>query len=207
MTDFTSKRILGYFLRGLLFVVPFFLTGYIIILTVRFLDNIIPVNIPGLGILVMLVFITLVGYLTSIFITKSIFEQLEKLVFRIPLVNILYTSIKDLMSAFVGDKKKFNTPIVVNLSVNMSRLGFMTQDDLSVFDLEDLVAVYFPHSYNFSGNLYLVPRSNIKRLKNVNSTEIMKFIVSGGVSHLNYYHQEARIKKPSGKPDPSSDIL
>lgn len=208
MADFTSKRILGYFLRGLLFVVPFFLTGYIIILTVQFLDNIIPVNIPGLGILVMLVFITLVGYLTSIFITKSIFEELEKIVFKIPLVNILYTSIKDLMSAFVGDKKKFNTPIIVKLSENTSRLGFMTQDDLNVLGQEDLVAVYFPHSYNFSGNLFLVPRANVTRLKNVNSTEIMKFIVSGGVSQLNYYKYPNKAKDQQGQePGLSSEGL
>ncbi|AEL25739.1 DUF502 domain-containing protein [Cyclobacterium marinum] len=202
MSDFTSKRILGYFLRGLLFVVPFFLTGYIIILTVQFLDNIIPVNIPGLGILVMLVFVTLVGYLTSIFITKSIFEELEKLVFKIPLVNILYTSIKDLMSAFVGDKKKFNTPIIVKLSDNMSRLGFMTQDDLKVIGQEELVAVYFPHSYNFSGNLYLVPRKNVERLYNVNSTEVMKFIVSGGVSDLHYI-KNPKQNKATNKPGDS----
>ncbi len=208
MADFTSKRILGYFLRGLLFVVPFFLTGYIIILTVQFLDNIIPVNIPGLGILVMLVFVTLVGYLTSIFITKSIFEELEKIVFKIPLVNILYTSIKDLMSAFVGDKKKFNTPIIVKLSENISRLGFMTQDDLNVLGQQDLVAVYFPHSYNFSGNLFLVPRANVTRLKNVNSTEIMKFIVSGGVSQLNYYKHPNKAKDQQGQePGLSSEGL
>ncbi|MDN3687841.1 DUF502 domain-containing protein [Cyclobacterium jeungdonense] len=208
MANFTSKRIFGYFLRGLLFVVPFFLTGYIIVLTVQFLDNIIPVNIPGLGILVMLVFVTLVGYLTSIFITKSIFEELEKIVFKIPLVNILYTSIKDLMSAFVGDKKKFNTPIIVKLSENMSRLGFMTQDDLSVLGQEELVAVYFPHSYNFSGNLFLVPRANITRLKNVNSTEIMKFIVSGGVSQLNYYKNPNKAKDQQGRePGLSSEGL
>ncbi|MEX2513931.1 MAG: DUF502 domain-containing protein [Cyclobacteriaceae bacterium] len=191
MSSFTSKRILGYFLRGLLFVVPFFLTAYIIILAVQFLDNIIPVNVPGLGIFVMFFFVTLVGYLTSIFITKSLFETLEKIVFKIPLVNILYTSIKDLMSAFVGDKKKFNTPIVVQLSENMSRLGFMTQDDLGVLGEGELVAVYFPHSYNFSGNLYLVPKSQVRKLENVNSTEIMKFIVSGGVSELSYYKKSS----------------
>ncbi len=184
MSSFTSKKILGYFLRGLLFVVPFTLTGYIILLAVQFLDNIIPIDIPGLGIVFMFLIVTAVGYMTSIFLTKSIFEELEKIVFKIPLVNILYTSIKDLMSAFVGDKKKFNTPIVVKLSDNMSRLGFMTQDDLSALGEMDLVSVYFPHSYNFSGNLYLVPKENVRVLKNVNSTEIMKFIVSGGVSQL-----------------------
>lgn len=184
MSSFTSKRILGYFLRGLLFVVPFTLTGYIILLSVQFLDNIIPIDIPGLGILFMFLIVTAVGYMTSIFLTRSIFEELEKIVFKIPLVNILYTSIKDLMSAFVGDKKKFNTPIVVKLSDNLSRLGFMTQDDLSSLGEMDLVSVYFPHSYNFSGNLYLTPKENVRVLKNVNSTEIMKFIVSGGVSQL-----------------------
>lgn len=184
MSSFTSKRILGYFLRGLLFVVPFALTFYIILLAVQFLDNIIPIDIPGLGIVFMFLIVTAVGYMTSIFLTRSIFEELEKIVFKIPLVNILYTSIKDLMSAFVGDKKKFNTPIVVKLSDNMSRLGFMTQDDLAPLGEKDLVSVYFPHSYNFSGNLYLVPKENVRVLKNVNSTEIMKFIVSGGVSQL-----------------------
>jgi uncharacterized membrane protein len=193
MSSFTSKRILGYFLRGLLFVVPFFVTGYIIILVVQFLDNIIPISVPGLGILLMFLIITGFGYLTSIFLTKSLLDEIEKLVFKIPLVNILYTSIKDLMSAFVGDKKKFNMPIIVKLSDNMSRLGFMTQDDLNVLEEEGLVAVYFPHSYNFSGNLYLVPRANVRLLNNVNSTEVMKFIVSGGVSQLNYYqHPETR---------------
>lgn len=186
MSSFTSKRILGYFLRGLLFVVPFSLTFYIILLAVQFLDNIIPIDIPGLGIVFMFLIVTAVGYMTSIFITRSIFEELEKIVFKIPLVNILYTSIKDLMSAFVGDKKKFNTPIVVKLSDNMSRLGFMTQDDLTPLGEMDLVSVYFPHSYNFSGNLYLVPKENVRVLKNVNSTEIMKFIVSGGVSQLTF---------------------
>jgi len=88
------------------------------------------------------------------------------------------------MSAFVGDKKKFNIPVIVKLSDNMSRLGFITQDDLSLLEEENLVAVYFPHSYNFSGNLYLVPRENVRILKNVKSADVMKFIVSGGISHL-----------------------
>jgi uncharacterized membrane protein len=88
------------------------------------------------------------------------------------------------MSAFVGDKKKFNIPVIVKLSEGMSRLGFITQDDLSIIEEENLVAIYFPHSYNFSGNLYLVPRDNVRILKNVKSADIMKLIVSGGVSPL-----------------------
>jgi uncharacterized membrane protein len=181
---FTYRRILTYFFRGLLFVVPIGLTIYVITLIIQFLDGILPIPIPGLGILIMLAFITFVGFLASIFITKPLFEVFERWVFKIPLINILYTSIKDLMSAFVGDKKKFNIPVIVKLSENMSRLGFITQDDLSLLEEENLVAVYFPHSYNFSGNLYLVPRENVRILKNVKSADVMKFIVSGGISHL-----------------------
>jgi len=182
--SFTYKRIITYFFRGLLFVVPIALTIYVIYLIIQFLDGILPIPIPGLGILIMLAFITFIGFLASIFITKPLFEIFEKWVFKIPLINILYTSIKDLMSAFVGDKKKFNIPVIVKLSEGMSRLGFMTQDDLTILEEENLVAVYFPHSYNFSGNLYLVPRDNVRILKNVKSADMMKLIVSGGVSPL-----------------------
>lgn len=182
--SFTYKRFITYFFRGILFVIPLALTIYIIILTINFLDGIIPIPVPGLGILIMLGFITFVGYLAGLFVTKPLFEIFEKWIFKIPLINIVYTSIKDLMSAFVGDKKKFNIPVIVRLSEGMSRLGFITQDNLSILEEEDLVAIYFPHSYNFSGNLYLVPRHNVRILNNVKSSDIMKFIVSGGVSNL-----------------------
>lgn len=182
--SFTYKRFIKYFFRGILFVIPLALTVYIIILTINFLDGIIPISIPGLGILIMIASITFVGYLASLFITKPLFDLFEKWIFKIPLINIVYTSIKDLMSAFVGDKKKFNIPVIVKLSENISRLGFITQDNLSALEEKDLVAIYFPHSYNFSGNLYLVPRQNVRILHNVKSSDIMKFIVSGGVSNL-----------------------
>ncbi|AWW31461.1 hypothetical protein DN752_15760 [Echinicola strongylocentroti] len=182
--SFTSKRVVNYFFKGLLFVAPLALTVYIIYYIVQFLDNLLPVPVPGLGILIVFGLITFIGYLANIFITKPIFELVERWLFRIPLVNILYTSIKDLMSAFVGDKKKFNTPVIVKLSEHVSRLGFITQEDLSMIGEEDLVAVYLPHSYNFSGNCFLAPRSNVRVLHGANSTEVMKFIVSGGVSEL-----------------------
>ncbi len=82
------------------------------------------------------------------------------------------------------DKKKFNTTVIVKLTEEISRLGFITQDDLSIIGEQDLVAIYMPHSYNFSGNCFLVPRKNVRILDNVNSTDVMKFIVSGGVSEL-----------------------
>ncbi|GHB47919.1 hypothetical protein GCM10008106_30970 [Mongoliitalea lutea] len=193
LMSFTYKRFITYFFRGLLFVVPIALTVYVIAWILRFIDGIVPIPVPGLGILIILAFITFIGFLASIFITKPLFEIFERWVFRIPLINILYTSIKDLMAAFVGDKKKFNTPVLVKLSDTVFRLGFITQDNLLDIDDRTLVSIYMPHSYNFSGNLFLIPKENVTILEGLSSTDVMKFIVSGGVSNLSI--KEAVSKK------------
>ncbi len=183
--SFTYRRVLSYFFRGLLFLTPLAITVYVIYQIFLFLDNLIPVPIPGIGILMVLGLITFVGYLASLFFTKPLFDWFERGVFKIPLVNLLYTSIKDLMGAFVGEKKKFSSPVIVEISDSLSRLGFITQEDMSVIEEPELVAVYFPHSYNVSGNVFLVKREKIKPLKGVKSSDVMKFMVSGGVSNLN----------------------
>ncbi|MEM1408975.1 MAG: DUF502 domain-containing protein [Bacteroidota bacterium] len=185
MSRFTLNRVLTYFFRGLLFVVPVALTIYIIYQTLDWLDGLIPINIPGLGLLVILAAITLLGYLASFFITRPIFVQFERYFTKIPLVNILYSSIKDLIGAFVGDQKKFNIPVTVALDSNgtILKVGFITKDDLSSLDLPGFVSVYLPHSYNFSGNHFLVEKDKVKRL-NMNASSAMKFVVSGGVSGL-----------------------
>lgn len=181
---FTYRRIISYFLRGLLFLTPLAVTLYVIYAIFVFLDNLIPVPVPGIGILMVLGLITFIGYLASLFFTKPFFEWFERGVFKIPLVSLLYTSIKDLMGAFVGDKKKFSSPVIVEISENMCRLGFITQEDMSVAGRDDMVAVYFPHSYNVSGNVFLVKKEKVKPLYGVKSSEVMKFMVSGGVSSL-----------------------
>lgn len=182
--EITYKRILSYFLRGLLFLTPLAVTVYVIYAIFIFLDGLIPVPFPGIGILMVLAVITFIGYLASLFFAKPFIEWFERGVFKIPLVNLLYTSIKDLMGAFVGDKKKFSAPVIVQISENLSRLGFITQENMASIGEPDLVAVYFPHSYNVSGNVFLVPKDKIKPLKGVKSTDVMKFMVSGGVSSL-----------------------
>ncbi len=181
---FTYRRLISYFFRGLLFLTPLAVTIYVIYAIFVFLDNLIPVPIPGIGILMVLALITFVGYLASLFFAKPFFEWFERGVFKIPLVNLLYTSIKDLMGAFVGDKKKFSSPVIVELSESVSRLGFITQEDLNIIGQPDVVAVYFPHSYNVSGNVFLVKREKVKALTGVKSSDVMKFMVSGGVSPL-----------------------
>ena len=66
-------------------------------------------------------------------------------------------------------------------SSRASVMGFITRDDLTAFGLADEVAVYLPQSYNFAGNMLLVPRSKLRQVK-ADSSEVMAFIVSGGIT-------------------------
>lgn len=180
-----NRSIPTYFFRGLLFVVPLALTVYILVVCIQWLDSLIPIAVPGLGLLTIMVSITLIGYMGSTLLAAPFFRLLEEVLTRLPLVNIIYSSLKDLISAFVGDKKKFDSPVLVSLSEDLTikKPGFITQRDLSQLGLVDQVAVYLPHSYNFSGNLFIVPSHYVTPIE-ASSTDIMKFIVSGGVSGL-----------------------
>ena len=165
--------------------VPLALTTYIIVMSIRWLDGLLPLDIPGLGLLIILGSITIFGYLGSSFLIQPILGFFENIMVRLPLVRIIYTSLKDLVSAFVGDQKKFQQPVMVDLIADGSikRVGFITQEDMTALGTPGFAAIYFPHSYNFSGNLVLIPREQVKPL-DLSSTEAMKFVVSGGVSEI-----------------------
>ncbi|HLU81330.1 MAG TPA: DUF502 domain-containing protein [Flavobacteriaceae bacterium] len=181
------KNLSKYFVRGLIYLVPTALTFYLLYEVFVFIDEILPFNLPpGFGVLIMLILITLVGYLGSTLITDRIKNYLEKIIKRTPLISVIYGSIKDLITAFVGQKKSFSKPVMVKLYENskIARVGFVTDEDLSELQIkDDLIAVYIPHSYNISGNLFLVPKSYITPL-DVKSAELMKYAVSGGVVRI-----------------------
>jgi uncharacterized membrane protein len=178
-----SGRILKWFFQGLLFLAPLVLSIYAVYFVFTRLDAYFHFAFPGMGILIIFLLITLFGALASSFVARPILRYLEAVVTRAPLVKILYAAIKDILSAFVGDEKKFSKPVLVRLDgdANLERLGFMTEENLSKLGLtDDKAAVYVPHSYNFSGNLYIVPKENIVPL-NVPPADLLKFIVSAGV--------------------------
>jgi uncharacterized membrane protein len=179
------RRIFGYFLNGLLIIAPFTITVWIVVAIIDWLNDMFDLGYPGLGILLMVILLTLVGFLGSSFLVKPFIILTERIFHKVPLVGIVYSSIRDLFDAFVGDNQKFNKPVMVKMSEGSDnyKFGFVTQDVLETINVEDKVAVYFPHSYNFSGELFLVPRHNVTYL-NIPSSDVMKFIVSGGVSRL-----------------------
>lgn len=181
----TLKRLVGYFVRGCLVSAPLGLTVYILYTILHAIDQLLPIGIPGVGLLLTLALVTIVGMLTSNVIGRSVVESTDRALKRLPLVKLIYTSIKDLINAFVGDKKSFNRPVAVTLnpSTGLKALGFITRDGLHALDMPLHVAVYFPQSYNFAGYLAVVPREQVEAL-DVNSAELMTFIISGGVSGL-----------------------
>jgi uncharacterized membrane protein len=177
------RRLVTYFLRGLVFLAPAAITIYACIFIFRTVDGWLGLPVPGAGFVVSIALVTLFGFLGSSFITRSVLGALDDLLERLPFVRFLYSSTRDLVNAFVGDKRRFDKPVIVRLFDHSSAhaLGFVTQESLSSLGLEDYVAVYMPHSYNFSGQMYVFPRNAVRRIE-ASSSEYMAFIVSGGVT-------------------------
>ena len=177
------KTLTNYFLKGLLFLAPIIVTLYILYVIVTAVDQIFGVKIPGLGFLITIALVTVIGFLVSTFLAKGVASVIDNLFSRMPFIKIIYSSIKDLVNAFVGEKKRFDKPVLVSLfpESTVQTLGFITRESLDNIGMTESVAVYIPQSYNFAGNLIVVPRKQIKPL-DIESGRVMTFIVSGGVS-------------------------
>jgi uncharacterized membrane protein len=132
-----------------------------------------------------LIFVSLLGVLASSFLFKRIFSFFEDKLEHAPFIRHIYSPIKDFTNAFVGNKKRFNKPVLVltNPPANIYEIGFLTQEDLTDFGIRDKVAVYLPLSYSLSGKLIIVPRENIQPLE-ADAGNAMKFVVSGGVTDV-----------------------
>ena len=192
------KKLLNYFFQGLLVVIPIAVTIFVIYKIITWIDNLLPfqipvklpgigeVSIPCLGILTIVIAVTAFGYLAKFFVANPFFVLLERILERTPLLKIIYTSVKDLIEAFVGEKKRFNQPVLVtvNKESGVQRIGFITQKDLSVLGISShKMAVYLPFSYGFNGQLLIVPAENVEKI-DASGTEMMKFVISGGVTEV-----------------------
>ncbi|MEX2600565.1 MAG: DUF502 domain-containing protein [Balneolaceae bacterium] len=187
----TIRKLFNYFLRGMLFVFPVFATFYIFVIMISWANSLfnnllfdwLQQDIPGLGLITAVLIIILLGFFVTRAFFRPVFRFMEQLLEQIPLIKILYSALKDLTEAFVGDRKRFNRPVLVTLSDGVERIGFVTEENLLMLGIENRVAVYCPHSYNFSGNLFLVDPARVKPLQ-INPADAMKFAVSAGVTHV-----------------------
>lgn len=192
-----GRALLNYLIKGLLIVLPIALSIYIVIWAVTTVDswlnvnNILGVdpntgasrNIPGLGLSLVITLILVAGIFVTNFVTEPMYDWFNRWMNRLPLLNFIYSSIKDLAEAFVGDEKKFNHPVLVEFQDGIKRIGFLTQSDLASIGLPGESIVYFPFSYSFAGQVCVVNREKITDL-NMSAADAMKLVVSGGVSHI-----------------------
>ena len=181
------RTLIRSFFKGLLIVVPFAVTIAIVWWSVTlidgWLDGWFEGPFPGFGLLLVLVVITLIGLLASNVIGRTVVEFVEKGFSNLPVVKLVYSSIKDLMGAFVGDKKSFDRPVMVRIGDGTRVFGFVTCTRFDDPKLYEHVAVYLPQSYNFAGNLIIVHKDRVERI-DADGAQFMAFIVSGGVSDM-----------------------
>lgn len=191
------KKLIRYFFQGLLYITPIAVTIYVFVITFTWLDGLLrnleifsqepysKFSFPGMGLLVLLIFVTLIGFFGQRLITTPISVFFSRMLEKAPLIKVIYSSVKDLLSAFVGKERKFDKPVLVSLDSEgvLKRLGFITSDDLNDLGITDRIAVYLPSSYGVLGELYVVPKERIE-LIDANSADVMKFIVSGGVTKV-----------------------
>jgi uncharacterized membrane protein len=195
---FQYKKLLQYFLQGLLILAPLAITIYTIFFVFTTIDAWLPifqykdeagiehVRNYGLGFVIILAALIIIGYFSSFFITGRIVSFMDRILEKTPGLKHIYGTTKDFFEAFAGDKKKFTQNVLANVDDNdVWRMGFITKDDMSDFGLIDYVAVYIPMAYSVAGNVYIIPKNRIKPITNITSAQTMKFAVSGGVTDVN----------------------
>jgi uncharacterized membrane protein len=200
----TFRKIFQYFLQGLIILAPIAITIWTVTTLFDWVDNILPgliervapnllpnnaegkpIKIPGVGFTLVLLIVILVGYISSSFIVGRMVELFDKFLERTPGIKIIYSTVKDFVEAFAGNKRKFTKSVLVNIDGNdIWRIGFITQEELNQFDLQEYVAVYVPQSYAFAGHLYFVKKERVRLLTDITSADAMKFAISGGVTEI-----------------------
>ena len=191
------KRIWGafvnYFIRGLVFVAPILITILLISIIFNWVKDKFPDQVgPFFGLIVVasiISTITAIGFIGTRFIGKPVENFMDKVLAKIPIVNTIYSSTKDMVNSFFGDNKKFDKPVLVKMDTDghIEKIGFITQQSLESLGLENKVAVYFPMSYSVAGDLYIVNPDRIREL-DVQGSDVMRFLISGGLTDPDKNH-------------------
>jgi len=221
------KQILGFmaqlFFQGVVVLAPIGVTVWVVVSLFNWVDNFLPnllnvlfpvqfaaVNgqipkVTGLGFLVAMVLVLVVGWLSSLFFVERLVSVFDKVLEKTPGIKIIYSSVKDFLEAFAGNKKKFDKPILVSIDGNdIWRIGFITQENCEHLGLKDHVTVYVPHSYAISGISFMVPIANTKKLpKHMNAAEAMKYAISGGVTTTVEEEEKDAVHPSMGSTGPS----
>ena len=188
-----ATLLLKYFFQGIIIVSPLAITAWAAYSVFDFIDS--STRIPslprGVGFVIVISSLILIGWLGSTFLLwKLLINFFDNILERTPFLKFIYGSVKDVVESFMGEKKKFNKPVLVKIRINpeVYQIGFITQKNLSKLGFENKVAVYMPHSYAVSGMLVIVDKENVTPL-DINPSDAMKMAVSGGAT--GYDEQQA----------------
>ena len=179
------KRMLRYFVQGLILTAPLVVTAWVCYAVFTRIDRWLGLSIPGAGFVATILLITLVGFVGTTLVTRSLLSAFEEALTHLPFVRLVYTSTKDLLNAFVGEKRRFDKPVIVTLTADgaIRGLGYITQESADTLGAAESVVVYFPQSYAFAGWTFVVPAARVARVETV-SSDFMAFVVSGGVTDV-----------------------
>jgi uncharacterized membrane protein len=198
-----ARKLFKYFLQGLIILAPITITIWTVLSLFNWVDSILPNfihgilprlaldesgnprRIPGLGFVLVIGIVFVVGYVSSSFIVSKLVELFDKILEKTPGIKIIYTTIKDFFEAFAGNRRKFDRAVLVSIeATDVWRIGFITNEELTEFGLQEYISVYVPQSYAFAGHLYFVKKERVRVITDITSTDSMKFAISGGVTNI-----------------------
>ena len=192
-----AAKLRNYFITGIVVLIPIgvtlYLTRFFIRISSKLIpaeinpNNYLPVLIPGLEIVLAIIFITLIGYLSLSFIGKKILQLFNDLLKRIPILRTIYSAIGQMAETLAPKRKSKKSVVLVEYPRKGSwAVGFATKDnkgEISKRTNQKLVNVFVPTTPNpTSGFLLMFPKEDIIYL-DMNFEEASKFIVSAGTSN------------------------
>ena len=192
-------KIRNNFIAGVVVLIPIGITLYLTIFFIRVTGNIIPkelnpnnylpFNIPGVEILIALLFITLIGWLSLSFLGKKFFELFNRILKKIPILRTIYSAIGQMTESFTKtDNKQKSVVLLEYPRKGVWAVGFATKENTGIIKekvKEELINVFVPTTPNpTSGFLLMIPKKDLIYL-DVTFEQASKFIVSAGTTNIN----------------------
>ncbi len=181
------RRIINYFIGGLLILGPLAVTIWFFIYITHKVSELLTQQFEWWYVGAAVLGTILLGYVSAHFISQSISRQVEALLKKIPLLSTIFFSLKDLTEAFLGNQEKFNQPVLFRQNSgsgeNVPVLGFVTRKEVEILGESDWVAVYIPFSFTYTGKTVFAKKDWITPL-DIDRKEALKFVLSGGITGL-----------------------
>jgi uncharacterized membrane protein len=140
---------------------------------------------PGLGLLVGLVLVFIVGFFLNAWAVQKIYQWIDLLFKKIPVVKALYGSVKELLKFFSSPKGKSKSNVVMITIQGMKLIGLVTREQFDDMPAgvggRDEIAVYIPMSYQIGGFTVIVPRSMVQPIPEMTTEKGLRFVLTAGM--------------------------